>query len=120
VAPAAGALEPIELGARGVAWLLDAFPDTDAVFCASDVVALGALCEAGRRDLEVPERLAIAGLGDFDFAGPSGLGLTTVRVPGRTIGIEAGRMLIERRSAGRPTGPAVVDVGFELVRRVTA
>lgn len=120
VAPAAGVLEPIEIGARGIAWLLDALPDTDAVFCASDAVALGALCEARRRGLKVPDQLAVAGLGDFDFAGPSGLRLTTVRIPGRTIGIEAGRMLVERKLDGRPRGAAVVDVGFELVRRATA
>src|SRR5690606_31773743 len=113
-------LEPIETGARGVAWLLDTHPDTDAVFCSSDAVAFGALSEARRRGLEVPHRLAIAGLGDFDFAGPSGLCLTTVRIPGRTIGREAGRLLIERRLHGRAPGAAVVDVGFELIRRATA
>lgn len=113
-------LEPIETGARGLSWLLDAEPDTDCVFCASDAVALGALSEARRRGLEVPGQLAVAGLGDFDFAGPSGLCLTTMRIPGRTIGSEAGRMLIERRLHGRAPGASVVDVGFELVRRATA
>ena len=117
--PGAAGLGPIEAGARSLARVLDAFPDTDAAFCTSDAVALGALSEARRRGLGVPERLAIAGLGDLDVAGEAGLRLTTVRVPGREIGVEAGRLVVARRS-GEQRGPAVVDLGFELVRRATA
>lgn len=110
---------PIELGARGLARLLDAFPDTDAVFCASDPIALGALMEARRRGLEVPRDLAVAGLGDFEYAGDSGLGLTTLSIPGHRIGQETARLILARKS-GEVAGAARVDVGFELVRRATA
>ncbi len=109
----------VDRGARGLATLLERWPDTDAVFCSSDSVALGAVSEARRRGIEVPERLAIAGFGDFEFAGASGLGLTTVRVPGHAIGAEAGRLLLARKR-GEPIVARVVDLGFEIVRRATA
>ena len=118
VASKAASASPAD-GATGLARLLDRFADTDAVFCGSDPIATGAVMEAARRGLRVPDDLAIAGFGDFDYAGDAGLGLTTVRIPGERIGQEAGRLILGRKS-GTIVGPLVIDVGFELVRRRTA
>ncbi|MEQ8395562.1 LacI family DNA-binding transcriptional regulator [Thalassobaculum sp.] len=115
--PADGSM--VERGARDLAALLERWPDTDAVFCSSDSVALGALSEARRRGIDVPGTLAVAGFGDFEMAGESGLGLTTVRIPGYAIGAEAGRLLLARKRS-EATGPRILDLGFEIVRRATA
>ncbi len=114
----AGDTDP-EIGARGLGELLDRWPDTDAVFCVSDQVALGALCEARRRGLDVPNDIAIAGFGDFEIASEAGLALTTVRVPGFAIGKQAARLILAR-SGSSPSHPAIIDLGFEIVRRATA
>lgn len=106
-------------GAIGLARLIERWPDCDAIFCGSDPIAMGALTEAGRRGLRVPDDLAIAGFGDFDYAGDAGLGLTTVRVPGQRIGQEAARLILARK-AGELEGPLVVNLGFEIIRRRTA
>jgi LacI family transcriptional regulator, gluconate utilization system Gnt-I transcriptional repressor len=108
-----------ERGALAMRWILKNRPETDAVFCSSDAVALGALEEGRRRGKCVPKEIAIAGLGDFEFAGQYGLGLTTVKIPGRKIGEAAARMLLERKRDGEG-GPKVIDVGFEIIRRATA
>lgn len=104
-----------EVGSAGLARLLAEHPDIDAVFCASDGVALGAICHAQRSGRRVPMDLAVAGFGDFDLAGDDGLGLTTVRVPGFAIGARAASLILDdvRESA-------VVDLGFEVIRRRTA
>jgi len=115
--PADGSM--VERGARDLAALLECWSDTDAVFCSSDSAALGAVSEARRRGIAVPDRLAIAGFGDFEFAGDLGLGLTTVSIPGHAIGTEAGRMLLARKR-GEPVGTAILDLGFTIVRRATA
>jgi LacI family gluconate utilization system Gnt-I transcriptional repressor len=109
----------VERGARHLGALLETWPDTDAVFCASDSVALGALSEARRRGRAVPEALAIAGFGDFEFAGAFGLALTTVRIPGYAIGATAGQLIL-RRKQGDPDTPRLVDLGFDIVRRASA
>ncbi|MEF2554297.1 LacI family DNA-binding transcriptional regulator [Aurantimonas sp. A2-1-M11] len=114
-----GGLAAIEAGAQGLVRLRDQWPDTDAVFCTSDAGALGAISEARRCGLSVPKDIAIAGFGDFDYSGPAGLDLTTLRVPGFRMGEEAGRVLLARQS-GEICGPCVVNVGFEAVRRATA
>jgi LacI family gluconate utilization system Gnt-I transcriptional repressor len=102
-----------------LARLLERWPDCDAVLCGSDPVAMGAMSEAARRGRRVPDDLAIAGFGDFDYAGEDGLGLSTVRIPGERIGREAGRLILARK-AGAGAGPRIVDVGFEIVRRRSA
>ncbi len=109
----------VEAGAAGLARLRERWPDADAAFCTSDVLALGALMEARRRGLAVPGEVAVAGFGDFEYAGDAGLGLTTLRVPGRAMGEEAARVILGRRS-GAIAGPVTVDLGFEPVRRATA
>jgi LacI family gluconate utilization system Gnt-I transcriptional repressor len=99
--------------------LLAAHPDADAAFCVVDGLAGGLLLACGRRGLGVPGRLAVAGFGDFDLARPAALDITTVRVPGRAIGAEAGALLLARMR-GEPVGVPVRDVGFEIVRRGSA
>ena len=107
------------VGAAGLAELLARWEDTTAVFCSSDSVALGALAEARRRGLAVPENVAIAGFGDFEMASDNGLALTTVRVPGFAIGEEAARLVLQR-SSGEASARQVIDLGFQIVRRMTA
>lgn len=106
-------------GAAGLAELLARWADTTAVFCSSDNVALGALSQARRLGLAIPGDIAIAGFGDFEMASEHGLALTTVRVPGFAIGEEAARVVLQRRSGETPNR-RVVDLGFRIVRRMTA
>ena len=119
VTPAGLGTDDPRAGAVGLAELLARWQDTTAVFCSSDSVALGALSEARRRGLGVPNDIAIAGFGDFEMASEHGLALTTVRVPGFAIGEEAARIVLQRRSGETP-GSRVVDLGFQIVRRMTA
>jgi LacI family transcriptional regulator len=68
----------------------------DAVFVASDVVALGAigaLREAGKR---VPDDVSIVGFDDIPLAAYFDPPLTTVRLPAFELGQAAGRALVER------------------------
>lgn len=105
-------------GARGLAAVLERWPDTEAVFCSSDALAFGALSEAGRRGLIVPDDIAIAGFGDFEFAGEFGLDLTTVRVPGLQIGETAAQLILDVNAGIQPESHTV-DVGFEVIARTT-
>ena len=118
VTPAGVGSDDPRAGALGLTELLARWPDTSAVFCASDSVALGALSEARRRGLDVPKDIAIAGFGDFEMASAHGLALTTVRVPGFAIGEEAARVVLSGGDKGRQR--RVVDLGFQIVRRMTA
>jgi LacI family gluconate utilization system Gnt-I transcriptional repressor len=90
-----------------------------AVFCATDIIAAGAVFEARRRGVRVPEEMAVAGFDDLEIAGEIAPALTTVRVPRYEIGRQAAR-LIQMRLSGETPEHAVYDLGFELVQRESA
>jgi len=52
-----------------------------AVVCTSDLLAFGAVTQARREGLRIPEDVSIAGFDDFDFAAYFADPLTTVHVP---------------------------------------
>jgi len=71
-----------EEGYKGALELLRAPDRPDALFCANDIVAVGAL-DALRRDggLRVPEDIAVVGFDDIAMASWPSYDLTTVRQP---------------------------------------
>jgi len=97
--------------------LLQANPDLDAVFVASDLMAVGAidaLTEAGKR---VPEDVAVVGFDDSPAALTARPQLTTVRQPFRRISQEMVRLLLARLDGQEP---AAVILPTELVIRASA
>ena len=67
----------------------------DALFCANDLLALGAVTAAQEAGLTVPGDLSVVGFDDIFFARLSYPGLTTVTQPMRQIGREAAVLLID-------------------------
>ncbi len=106
-------------GRSALAELLEACPQLDAVFCSTDMAALGVLIEAGKRGIRVPEQLAVIGFGDTVFASQTEPPLTTIRVDGTAIGQQAAQFIMQR-VAGVAVERPVVDIGFALVRRGSA
>jgi LacI family gluconate utilization system Gnt-I transcriptional repressor len=106
-------------GRRALARLLEAHPETDAVFCSSDIVAHGALTEANARKIAVPGKLRVMGFGDNNFAADTHPALSSVRIDGTAIGRQAARFVIDRVE-GRPVPQRIVDLGFKLVGRASA
>jgi len=91
----------------------------DAIFCSSDLLAVGVLIEARARGIPVPEALGVVGFGDLALARDFDPPLTTVRVDGTAIGRLAARCIVDRVE-GRPVPERVIDVGFAIVRRASA
>jgi LacI family transcriptional regulator len=92
----------------------------DAVFCANDLMAIGALDVAHELGLEVPQDLAIVGFDDVDAATIVSPPLTTVSNPAYESGSAAGDLLMSRVS-GRYTGTGrTVVLPCPLVERGSA
>jgi LacI family gluconate utilization system Gnt-I transcriptional repressor len=90
----------------------------DAVFCSSDLLALGVITEAQATGLAVPGKMAIVGFGDLEFAADVHPALTTVRIDGGAIGRQAAQFIVDR-AAGRAVDQRVVDIGFSIIERNT-
>lgn len=96
--------------------LLDLRSAVQAVFCANDLLAIGALFEARKRGMRVPQDIAILGFGDSDIADETSPGLTTIAIDSRALGHRAGTLLLERLT-GQARGPVVELVDIVLMRR---
>jgi LacI family gluconate utilization system Gnt-I transcriptional repressor len=81
-------------GGPAMAALLDAWPDTQAVMCVSDMSAFGAIMESHRRGLSVPDDIAVAGFGNFEVAACCAPSITTVSVDAYGIGTRTGAALL--------------------------
>ena len=100
-------------GAACVESLGDAIREFDALVCVSDPVAFGALTACRRLGIDVPERLAITGFGQFEIAVVSEPQITTIDVGARRIGEEVAMMLDALFTGDSLTDR--VDVGARLV-----
>lgn len=96
--------------------LLAVHPDVDAVFAASDPMALGVLRvlrESGRR---VPEDVAVVGFDDSVLARQTQPTLTSVHQPVDEMGRTMARLLYDKISGVEPAQPYVI-LGTHLVER---
>ncbi len=109
----------MESGRRAITQLLGLPAPPRAVFCATDVIAAGAVLECTRRGVRVPDDIAIAGYDDLEIAGELVPSLTTVRVPRYEIGRQTARFMHLSLTGQRPKND-IHDIGFELILRESA
>ncbi|MFG2926406.1 LacI family DNA-binding transcriptional regulator [Streptomyces sp. NPDC048305] len=88
-----------------------------AVFCASDLLALGVLQALYEAGLSVPDDIAVVGCDDIGFAASAVVPLTSVRRPAVAMGRRAGRLLIEDTADGTTHEHTQVLLQPELVVR---
>lgn len=95
--------------------LLDRAPEIDAVFAASDLMAigaLGALAAAGRR---VPDDVAVVGFDDSPLAEAAQPSLSSVRQPIEEMGREMTRLLLHGlRNADGPPRRVILDTSLVI------
>ncbi|MFF9764409.1 LacI family DNA-binding transcriptional regulator [Streptomyces caelestis] len=87
---------------RAMRSLLERAPDLDAVFAASDLMAVGVLAELRRQRRRVPDDVAVVGYEDSVLARHTAPPLTTVRQPVEEIGRTMARILTGITQRGEP------------------
>jgi LacI family transcriptional regulator, gluconate utilization system Gnt-I transcriptional repressor len=110
----------IQQGGEAIVRLIDQWPDVEAAICVSDLSAFGALMECHRRGWQVPQRVALAGFGDFEISKTSYPSLTTVGVHCYDIGKKTGQLLlraIEGERSGIPVSMETVLIAYEVIPR---
>lgn len=110
-------------GGEAVVRLVEEWPEVEAAICVSDLSAFGAVMECNRRKWKVPQRIAIAGFGDFEISSCCHPAITTVGVHCYDIGNRAGDLLlraIEGERAGAPVARETIITEFEVIARDSA
>lgn len=119
-----GQVSPVS-GVKALSELLSQAQAFDAVFCSNDIIAMGLMLEATRRDINIPNTLSVISFGDLPFAEILSPGLTTIRPPSELIGQHAIDAILDSdtqnprllQGLSKEGKNAQVDLAFELVIR---
>jgi len=95
-----------ESGAEAMSTLLSIDPSIDAVFCASDVQAIGAWSVLNEKKIKVPEDIAIIGYDDLKVS--KFLGLSSVNQDLLNTGFRATEFILKKRK--RVAGEVIHEV----------
>ncbi|WP_044339852.1 LacI family DNA-binding transcriptional regulator [Rossellomorea aquimaris] len=104
-----------ESGKKAAAALLTSHPEMTALFCASDLMAIGAMSAAKQLNIRVPEDLSIVGYDDILLASYVSPKLTTVRQNKFQLGYEGARLLLDLLT--NQSGPHRMVLETRLIRR---
>lgn len=96
--------------------LLDAYPELDALVCATDSIAYGALTCLREYGRSVPDDVAVTGVGDSEISQIVIPTLTTVHHHYKTSGAEAAKMLVGVMS-GDDSVEREIRMGYDVVAR---
>ena len=88
-----------------------------AVFCASDLLALGVLQSVFGAGLRIPDDIALVGYDDIEFGAAAAVPLTSVRQPAFQIGRNAAQLLLEETADEEHEHQRIVYEPELVVRR---
>lgn len=103
--------------ARAMEEILGRGVNPDAVACANDMMAFGAIDTLKARGLEVPKQVAVVGFDDIEQGRFSVPTLTSVRQPLMVQGREAARIVLDALQQG--TAGSSMSLGLELMVRAS-
>ena len=96
--------------------IMDSAPDTDAIICASDDMAYGALTCLREYGHRVPEDVQVTGIGDSELSRILMPSLTSAHLFYKTSGREAAKMLLDAMESGDEI-PRQLKMGYEVYGR---
>lgn len=103
-------------GFRAASQLLSLADRPTAVFCISDIMAIGAIRAARERGLKVPDDFAVVGFDNINFASMCDPMLTTVSQPKYDLGCTSMELLL-KQIRGEMKEPQDLILEFNLVIR---
>jgi LacI family transcriptional regulator len=89
-------------GRRAMEHLMRLDEPPDAVFCFSDLMAIGVMEVCLERGIRIPEEIELVGYADLDYSGVLRIPLTSVRQPRNEIGLAAAEVLLARLDGQKP------------------
>lgn len=106
----------IGLGGELFSRLLAKAPEVDGIFFCNDDLAQGAILQALRQGVEVPQQVAMVGFNDLPASAHMVPRLTSIRTPRAAVGRGAAQALLGMLD-GKRGAVAQQDLGFELMVR---
>ena len=110
----------VDAGASAVRAVLSTTDKPTAIFCGSDLIALGAMSALEEKGARIPEDISVIGIDDIPFAFLARPPLTTIRVPRERVGTTAFEALDRMLKLKRRKGADYYLETELVVRRSTA
>jgi len=112
------AAQPSSIGLGGELFsrLMAQAPEVDGVFFCNDDLAQGAVLQALRQGIAVPQRVAMVGFNDLPGSAHMVPPLTSIRTPRAAVGRAAAQALLAMLD-GKRVSATRQDLGFELMVR---
>lgn len=108
----------VEQAHKSLHELLDRHPETTAISCGNDVLAIGAISAARERGLKVPEQLSITGFDNMELTRFLSPALTTINSPSKRMGEHAAEYILEQIQ-NKTTDVKRVELEAKLIIRET-
>lgn len=109
----------IQSGVDAIHKLLNHDTSFDALVCGSSIFAVGALMELAAQGVPVPERMAVAGIGNVELAPFLTPPLTAISTEPYLIGLKSGEMMLSRLR-NEKCDKDIINVGVKLICRSSA
>ena len=104
-------------GFDGAMALLQQAQPPSAIFCANDLMALGALEAVKQLGLRVPEDISVMGYDDQEISRHTHPPLTTMELPNYDMGYAAVEQLLEQVASAAPPRRRLIQTDCPLVQR---
>ncbi|MFK7867017.1 MAG: LacI family DNA-binding transcriptional regulator [Alphaproteobacteria bacterium] len=105
----------LNLGADAFEDIMQRAPNTTAVICGNDVLAVGAISKAQQMGISIPQHVSITGFDNIDLAAVANPKLTTIHVPHRRMGQQAAILLLDLLKGQDVQKNIKID--FDLIKR---
>ena len=109
----------IQLGINGAKKLMSLESPPDAIMVSSDTIAIGAMKYLKSAGYQIPQQVKVVGYDNIDLCELVEPSLTTLAQPIKQLGIEAGKILIEKILNGNTTNKKVMFEPELIIREST-
>jgi DNA-binding LacI/PurR family transcriptional regulator len=110
----------VDAAASAVQLILATKVTPTVIFCASDLIAMGAMLALEEQGIDVPREISVVGVDDIPFASLTRPPLTTIGVPREQLGITAFQALDKMLKLKRHRGTEYVLETDLVIRKSTA
>lgn len=108
----------VEGGYEKAKYIMEHYPQTDTILCATDSIAAGALRYLHEQNIDVPNQVQLFGFGDTELGNVVTPSISSVHFHYKTTGMESARLLLEILKTDSDMGNQI-KMGYQITRKAS-
>ncbi len=106
----------VEGGYEKAKYIMEHYPETDTILCATDSIAAGALRYLHEQNIAVPDQVQLFGFGDTELGNVVTPSISSVHFHYKTTGMESARLLLEILKTDSDMGNHI-KMGYKITEK---